>query len=129
MSSPGRQFVKYAQNIAREVRDIPTAMGNFNRSLLPQNWSENRRSGIAGQHPSPGDWVNRTNEVKGNTATNPKYDTKPFARTRNYAGQLGDVARAVFTGKEGSPSKQYTSANPGILASGTLSPEEKRTDK
>ena len=129
MSSIGRQFVNYAKTVGREVRDIPTAMGTFWHKAAPQRWSENLPPGFGATGQSAGDFVNRLGEVPKGQNPNPKYDIKPLGTVRNYFGQFGDVGRAIFTGKEGSPSKQYTSANPGILTSGTVMPGEKRTDK
>lgn len=108
--------------VAREVRDMPTATGNFARYLKPTNWSENSSGGAPwSRNPAAGDWINRMDEVPKNQ--------RPQTKTGNLIQQTADIGRAIWSGKPQSPSKQFTSANPGILTSGTNIPGEKRKDK
>jgi hypothetical protein len=130
---PGSGILQGIKNrvgvVAREARDMPTAFGNIARNVNPTTWSENAPSlNVQGgvipkieRQPGAGDWMNRMDELPKNK--------RPQTSWGNIAQQTGDIKRAIFTGKPQSPSKQFTSANPGILTSGTNIPGEKRKDK
>jgi len=83
MASPIKKVIKRVKTVAREVRDIPTAMG----------------TGIAASQDYKQRGPGNANTVKANAN----------ASSDNWDKQLAEVARAIVKGKPGTRSDKFDS--------------------